>query len=427
MFGSDVLDVGIGMSLLFLMMSLIATAVREAIEGYMKSRSSDLEKGLREMFDERKPGDFSGLVGTLYNHPLISSLYRDTLEKAQKKGLPSYIPSKTFVAALLDIVLTSNTPAADKTAAGKTVATEKVTDTAETSDAAKAAEKAADPAGVADATDPHTPRLTVAALRSFAIALPNQRLSQVMLTAIDGAKDDVDVVRKNLEGWFDGTMDRVSGWYRRRTQTILFVIGIVAAILLNVDSITIASRLTSDKTLREAIVATAKPQSTATGVGTPKTYDQLATELGNIGYPIGWKGLLPEPQMCKPVPAAKPADAAAPKPDDAVGKPDDSIPYAAYKWFKKTFYETPGCTLDVSVLPRTIAGWFVTAFAIMLGAPFWFDVLNKFMVVRSTIKPSEKSGNEASKDNPAQQAPLKLLLQQVPAPAGLPPDNGDGK
>jgi hypothetical protein len=44
MFGSDVLDVGIGMALLFLMMSLIATAVREAIESYMKSRSTDLEK-----------------------------------------------------------------------------------------------------------------------------------------------------------------------------------------------------------------------------------------------------------------------------------------------------------------------------------------------------------------------------------------------
>jgi hypothetical protein len=36
--------------------------------------------------------------------------------------------------------------------------------------------------------------------------------------------------------------------------------------------------------------------------------------------------------------------------------------------------------------------------AVSLGAPFWFDVLNKFMVVRSTVKPKEKSQTEASKD-----------------------------
>jgi hypothetical protein len=132
MFGSDVLDVGVGMALLFLMMSLIATAVREAIEGWMKTRSSDLEQGLREMFDDREKGNFDGMVGQIYNHPLISSLYQDTLEKAKKSGLPSYIPSKTFVSALLDIVLTSDEPKAQKTAGDKTVATADVAGAAKT-------------------------------------------------------------------------------------------------------------------------------------------------------------------------------------------------------------------------------------------------------------------------------------------------------
>ena len=45
-----------------------------------------------------------------------------------------------------------------------------------------------------------------------------------------------------------------------------------------------------------------------------------------------------------------------------------------------------------------ILGWIITGFALSLGAPFWFDTLNKFMVVRSTIKPQEKSRNEGSKD-----------------------------
>jgi hypothetical protein len=43
-------------------------------------------------------------------------------------------------------------------------------------------------------------------------------------------------------------------------------------------------------------------------------------------------------------------------------------------------------------------GIFLTGLAISQGAPFWFDILNKFMVIRSTVKPKEKSREEASKD-----------------------------
>jgi len=44
------------------------------------------------------------------------------------------------------------------------------------------------------------------------------------------------------------------------------------------------------------------------------------------------------------------------------------------------------------------AGWLVSALAISLGAPFWFDVLNRFVVLRSTVKPNEKSQTNASKE-----------------------------
>ena len=46
---------------------------------------------------------------------------------------------------------------------------------------------------------------------------------------------------------------------------------------------------------------------------------------------------------------------------------------------------------------EALAGWILTAIALSLGAPFWFDLLNKFMVIRSTIKPQEKSPIEKSK------------------------------
>jgi len=56
-------------------------------------------------------------------------------------------------------------------------------------------------------------------------------------------------------------------------------------------------------------------------------------------------------------------------------------------------------------LPRRPADWvrmfggiLITAFAVTLGAPFWFDALNKMMVIRSTVKPHEKSPEESSED-----------------------------
>jgi hypothetical protein len=62
----------------------------------------------------------------------------------------------------------------------------------------------------------------------------------------------------------------------------------------------------------------------------------------------------------------------------------------------------------------------MTAFAITLGAPFWFDVLNKIMVVRSTVKPAEKSGDEASKDPTAAAPPAPTT--EAAAPAAGPDD-----
>jgi hypothetical protein len=47
---------------------------------------------------------------------------------------------------------------------------------------------------------------------------------------------------------------------------------------------------------------------------------------------------------------------------------------------------------------RTFLGWIITSIALSLGAPFWFDTLNKFMVVRSTVKPQEKSQTDKTKD-----------------------------
>jgi hypothetical protein len=72
MFGSTVLEVGIGMALLFLFVRLICTAVREGAEAMLKSRAKDLKRGIREVLQDRQG---TGITASFYNHPLIFSLF----------------------------------------------------------------------------------------------------------------------------------------------------------------------------------------------------------------------------------------------------------------------------------------------------------------------------------------------------------------
>src|SRR5262249_37674175 len=134
--------------------------------------------------------------------------------------------------------------------------------------------------------------------------LQEPALKRVMLSALDTAGNDVNNVKANLEDWFNASMDRVSGWYKHRTQWILFFLGLLAAVVLNIDAITIAQHLTTDKTLRAAVVAEA---GRATAAGQPPTSQSFAVareNLARIGYPIGWQTgddgwPYPIPQACR--------------------------------------------------------------------------------------------------------------------------------
>src|SRR5205085_7068032 len=62
--------------------------------------------------------------------------------------------------------------------------------------------------------------------------------------------DDADPAQKakNRARWFEDQMDRVTGWYKRDSKTILFVIGAIIVVAMNVDTIAVASILWRDPT-----------------------------------------------------------------------------------------------------------------------------------------------------------------------------------
>lgn len=338
MFNSDTLEVAIGMAFLFLTMSLICTAIQEWIEGVMKWRAMDLERGLRVLLDDEQ----GHLTAQLYHHPLISSLFQGRYDPAKlwrspltpglgarhmrlhaRRQLPSYLPSERVVDALLDLV-------------------------------------ARGPAGAAAAAP-----LSAAELRNRATELASPHLQRIVLWSLDRAGDDLDAARRHLVQWFDGTMERASGWYKRRTQAVLFTIGLVAAVALNIDALHVMNRLLADRALRDAAVQQAvlikDAQAGLAGVAAPDRLKVLQERLNTIGMPIGWHGGGQLPQL------------------QQGNGGQHSGPLA---------------------LVMLVLGWLVTAFAVMLGAPFWFDLLGRFVTLRSSLKPSSPPPGTPPPDEP---------------------------
>jgi len=328
MFGSDVLDVAVGLIFVYLLVSVLCSAIREGLEAWLKTRAAYLEHGIRELLhaNDGNRSDAKGLVEQIYKHPLINGLFSGNYETARGKrprlfskggDLPSYIPSKNFAMALMD--LAARGPV-DCAAAG-----------------------------------PATPVISLDSIRSNVKNIPSPDVQRVLLTALDSAQGSLDRAQQNIEAWYDSGMDRVSGWYKRSTQWIIFMIGLIVAVGMNVNTLVIVDYLYVNDAARAAIVARAEKAS-ANPTLPNQSFEQTKKELNELQLPIGWEGS-----------------------NGSTNGP---------RWGKSSG----------TVWVTAVFGWLLTAFAASMGAPFWFDLLNKVMVIRSTVKPHEKSPEESSED-----------------------------
>lgn len=349
MFGSSILEVAIGLIFVFLLLSLLCSAANEIIESRLKNRATDLERGIRELFNQSSGG---GIVADFYNHPLINGLFRGTYRRADSSGiklldylkstnLPTYIPSRNFAYAVIDLML--HPPGG---VGGGDVRDD------------KAAIRTADTSDIAPVLPISMDAIRQAAKKNFG----QTQVGRALRTLAEQSGNDVNAMRENVEAWFNSSMDRVSGNYKRRTQWIIFGLGFILTVLLNVNTVTIARRLSSDATLRNVIVAQAEGFANRPGNidALKPNFKENREELENLGLPMGWTSGI---DFIHPLFNPR------------------------FNWW------------DHVLLP--LLGWLLTAAAISLGAPFWFDLLNKFMVIRSTVKPHEKSLEEGSEDRQA--------------------------
>ena len=327
------LDVAIGIAFVYLLVSLLCSAIVEGAEAILKRRAKDLEMGIGELLRDPK------LVAQVYSHPLINGLFKGDYQPGMR-NLPSYIPSRSFALAIMDLLISP--------------------------DAAQHAGVAGASSGSAKSSVGISTSALVGGMTDDARA---DQARHAVLTLVNAAAGDAQKVRENIEFWFDTSMDRVAGWYKRRAQRALFVIGLVVAIGLNIDTVRMLRELMTNKAKREAVVAIATnyaKQPAPAGGDIATEFDAADKQLGSLGLPLGW----PSCAKCD---------------------------RAKLKILDRCWQACWGRNLG-SAGGLTIFGWLLTAFSVCLGAPFWFDMLNKFIVVRSTVKPREKSGTEAPKE-----------------------------
>lgn len=431
MFNSNILDVAIGMIFIYLLLSLMCSAANEIIELMLKKRAIDLERGIRELLC---PGTASGtddVVAKLYNHALIKNLFGGTYEdsrigsklrRVMRTQLPSYIPARSFALALMDLVGTvpAATPPADgkpaapppaplatqplSGAAGATVGPPASVSRARVVVNLPSTEGGETPPPVPAADNPPETDEPVMRLRDAICNSPllTEISRRSLVTCLDAAGNDVGKVRENIENWFNSSMDRVSSWYKRRAQLTILVVGLFVAIAVNVDSVTVAKRLSTDKGVRESLVAAAdayaKANAAAPPSATPNTNVTQADPPACVEDPSSAE-CTRERQIQKACqdensPKCKYLSNERQLRGLALPLGWDSTDDPKQKWPGTNLTGDGGWT---NQLYWHWLGWLLTALAISLGAPFWFDLLNKFIVIRSAVKPHEKSPEEKSK------------------------------
>src|SRR5258708_15093088 len=280
--GLDMLDVAIGVIFMYLLVSLICSGAAEFLEALLRFRARDLEHGIRELLQNKEE-----TVKAIYEHPLVKSLYAGAYGVSgptkyawvnwvkmamSKRRLPSYIPARNFALALLERI------------GGKNAVTGTV-----------AAPPAVPPAAELLAARPSI------SLPGAAPANVSADAFKAVSTLVAAAQNDAAKARENVEEWFNSGMDRVSGWYKRRTQYILLVAGLLAAVAFNLDSIGVARALAANKSLRDGVVQEAMKAA-------------KETPHGNAAAPLGKTDGRPKPaaEAADTGPTAAPTPATPP-------------------------------------------------------------------------------------------------------------------
>jgi hypothetical protein len=188
----------------------------------------------------------------------------------------------------------------------------------------------------------------------------------------------IGLARKNVETWFDDSMERVSGAFKRDSQAWAFRIGLFLAIVMNVDSVALTTHLWRDPTVRQVLAANASHfelPAQAIDVDPERAMRDFTKQFEGMNLPLGWNlrpgvGAVAYDQDCQLYPGK----------EQTFGIP-----------FLFNLCVAPFAPDGSTNLSLKILGIFLSGLAARQGAPYWFDILKRLINVRGTgANPAEE-------------------------------------
>lgn len=346
MLGSSVIEIAIGLSLIYVLLSLMCTVVAEVGSRAFGRRGAMLKAGIVRLLGDRE------LTEELYRHALMAGITKPS--KYARWKVPDQIPSPLFARILLEVLRK------------------------------KSPEQVGDLPAI---------RAAVADLQAEPVhGALDALLRDDEVTNMAGA-------RAVVARWFDDSMQQVSEAYKRQAQIVVFLVAASLAVVLNVDTVGIANRFAQDKTLRERIADVAEP--VAQQPAPPEAVEWM-TDIDGFNAPIGWASREDVRQACERRKAAANGVAAARAAGADLEAAERSLAVATALLNEialRAHFPMPcgGEGSSRPLLPTPwllrMTGWLLTALAASLGARFWFDVLGRLVDVRRTRRVPSKAKN----------------------------------
>jgi len=356
MSGYPILDVAIGLVFVYLLLSMICTTLNEGIQTQLRARAKYLDKGILALLgsDIAKKAFFEHPIIQSYRNPTGDSVLRKIGRRVGWPGAeddvdrcPSYLSAFAFARAVHDRLR------------DPVVGTIKA-------------------AMVKDAAEGNTAK--------------HPELSQTLRAVLADANSAQEEL-KLLKQWYNDGMERVSGWYKRHAQAWVRVLAVIIAISLNADTVGIAKKLWQDPTTREKVVQAAISRSKnppravnypALDEATPDatTPDVVGTDTNQtVGAGQKSAGLTDTEKQVL---------------GELVGWDKESRAREAMRDPKtKTVPWSAEWAIATGALGEHWMGWLLTAIAVSLGAPFWFDLLKKLINIRNAgSAPDEQEAKE---------------------------------
>ena len=177
-------------------------------------------------------------------------------------------------------------------------------------------------------------------------------------------EDELRQLEKEIELWFDRSMKRASGVYKRNSKGVAILIGFLVSVGANADTLYIVKSLSSNSVLRstvslsgerlvDASFPTTMPASTganarAQSMQLNQVKNEVRNALEDVSLPIGWNKY------------------------NLQGQSEQEMQIGAVK---------------IPLIQRLV-GWFISGVSISMGSSFWFNLLGKVIDIKNIGKKS---------------------------------------